>query len=102
VALACFPLGVPALVTAPGIAAIVVFMAIAGGDWRQTGIVFGVLLVIMALNLVTLLNAGKIRRVPPPLLKVVGWVMAVLQAAEAVQYLFNGLVRFGVLPPLSS
>ena len=77
-------------------------MAIAGGDWRQTGIVFGVLLVIMALNLVTLLNAGETKRVPPPLLKVVGWVMAALQAAEAVQYLFNGLVRFGVLPPLSS
>ena len=101
-ALACFPLTMPALVTAPGIAAIVVFMAIAGGDWRQTGIVLGVLLVIMALNLVALLNAGKTRRVPPPLLKVVGWVMAVLQAAEAVQYLFNGLVRFGVLPPLNS
>jgi len=101
-ALAYFPLAVPALVTAPGIAAIVVFMAIARGDWRQTGIVFGVLLVIMALNLVTLLNAGKTRRVPPPCLKVVGWVMAVLQAAEAVQYLFNGLIRFGVLPSLSS
>ena len=101
-ALASFPLAVPALVTAPGIAAIVVFMAIARGDWRQTGIVLGVLLVIMALNLVTLLNAGETKRVTPPLLKVVGWVMAVLQAAEAVQYLFNGLVRFGVLPPLSS
>ncbi len=34
--LACFPIAVPALVTAPGIAAILVFMAIAGGDWRQT------------------------------------------------------------------
>jgi len=101
-ALAYFPLAAPALVTAPGIAAIVVFMAIAGGDWRQTGIVLGILLVIMALNLVTLLNAGETKRVPPPLLKVVGWVMAVLQAAEAVQYLFNGLVRFGVLPSLSS
>jgi multiple antibiotic resistance protein len=101
-ALACFPLAVPGLVTAPGIAAIVVFMAIARGDWRQTGIVLGVLLVVMALNLVTLLNAGETRQVPPPLLKVVGWVVAVLQAAEAVQYLFNGLVRFGVLPPLSS
>ena len=100
-ALACFPLAVPALVTAPGIAAIVVFMAIAGGDWRQTAIVLGALLVIMALNLVTLLNTEEIRRVPSPLLKVVGWVMAVLQAVEAVQYLFNGLVRFGVLPPLN-
>jgi multiple antibiotic resistance protein len=102
-ALAYFPVAVPALVTAPGIAAIVAFIAIAGGDWSQTGIVLGTLLVIMALNLVTLLNAEAIlRRVSPPLLKVVGWVMAVLQAALAVQYLFNGLVRIGVIPPLSS
>ena len=101
-ALAYFPVAVPALVTAPGLAAIVVFMAIAGGDWRQTGIVLGVLLVIMALNLITLLNAGEARREPPPLLKVVGWEIAVLQGAEAVQYLFNGLVRAGVLHPWSS
>jgi multiple antibiotic resistance protein len=98
-ALACFPVAVPALVTAPGIAAIVVFMAIAGGDWSQKGIVLGTLLVIMTLNLVILLNTKAIKRVPSPLLRVVGWVMAVLQAVEAVQYLFNGLVRAGVLPP---
>jgi multiple antibiotic resistance protein len=100
--LACFPVAVPALVTAPGIAAIVIFMAIAGGDWRQMGIVLGALLVIMVLNLVTLLNTEEIRRVPFPLVKVAAWVMAVLQAVEAVQYLFNGLVRFGVFPPMSS
>ena len=61
----------------------------------------GVLLVIMALNLVTLLKTKVLRRLPYPLLKVVRWVMAVLQALEAVQYLFNGLVRAGVLHPLS-
>jgi multiple antibiotic resistance protein len=102
-ALAYFPVAVPALVTAPGIAAIVAFIGIAGGDWSQTGIVLGLLLVVMALNLVALLNAEAIlRRVPPPLLKVVGWVVVVLQAALAVQYLFNGLARVGVLHPLSS
>lgn len=102
-ALAYFPLAVPALVTAPGIAAIVAFIAIAGGDWRQTGLVLVVLLVIMALNLITLWNAEAIlRRVPPPLLRVVGWVMAVLQAALAVQYFFNSLVRVGVLHLLGS
>ena len=83
--------------------AIVAFIALAGDDWSQTGLVLGLLLVIMALNLVTLLNTEAIlRRVPPPLLQVVGWVMAVLQAALAVQYLFNGLVRVGVLHPFSS
>jgi multiple antibiotic resistance protein len=102
-ALAYFPIAVPALVTAPGIAAIVAFIAIARDDWGQTGIVLGVLLVIMALNLITLLNAEAIlKKVPPPVLRVVGWVMAVLQAALAVQYLFNGLVRVGVLHPFGS
>ena len=100
--LACFPIAVPALVTAPGIAAIVVFMAIAGGDWRQMGVVLGALLVVMVLNLVTLLKAGTIGQASSPLLKVAAWVMAVLQAVEAVQYLFNGLVRAGVFHPLSS
>jgi multiple antibiotic resistance protein len=98
-ALACFPIAVPALVTAPGIVAIVVFMAIAGDDWRQMGIVLGTLLAIMTLNLAALLNARAFKRTPSSLTKAAGWVMAVLQAVEAVQYLLNGLVRAGVLHP---
>jgi small neutral amino acid transporter SnatA (MarC family) len=35
------------------------------------------------------------------LLRVVGWVMAMLQAALAVQYLFNSLVRIAALHPFS-
>ena len=54
----------------------------------------------MALNLIVLLKVRLIfQYVAPTFLLVLGWVMAVLQAAEAVQYLFNGLVRFGVPPP---
>src|SRR5665647_587272 len=94
-ALAYFPLAVPALVTAPG------FMAIAGADWTQRGIVIALLLLIMALNLIALLKVRLIfQYVSPTFLMVLGWVMAVLQAALAVQYLFNGLVRVGVLHPL--
>ena len=55
-AIAHFPLAIPGLVSAPGIAAIAGFMAIAAGDWTQKGIVLAALLVIMGLNLVTLLN----------------------------------------------
>ena len=98
-----FPLAIPALVTAPGIAAIAGFMAIAAGDWTQKGIVLASLLVIMGLNLVTLLNIEAILKHGSPLVqRVFGWVMAVLQAALAVQYLINGLVRLGALPPLGS
>ena len=100
-ALASFPLAVPALVTAPGITAIAAFMAIAGADWTQRGIVIALLLLIMALNLIALLKVRLIfQYVSPTFLMVLGWVMAVLQAALAVQYLFNGLVRVGVLHPL--
>jgi multiple antibiotic resistance protein len=102
-AVAHFPLAIPVLVTAPGIAAIVAFMAIAEGDWVQKGMVMASLVAIMALNLVTLLNIEAIfRYVPPGLLKVFGWVMAVLQAALAVQYIINGLIRLGALPRLVS
>lgn len=100
-AMAQFSLALPALVTAPGIAAIVGFMAIAGGDLTQKGIVFASLLVIMGLNLVTLLNMEAIlKHGPSPALKVLGWVMAILQAALAAQYIINGLVRLGALPRL--
>jgi len=96
-------LAIPALVTAPGIAAIAGFIAIAGGNWTQKGIVFAALLVIMGLNLVTLLNIEVILRHGSPLVqRLFGWVMAVLQAALAVQYIINGLVRLGALSPLVS
>jgi multiple antibiotic resistance protein len=102
-ALAQFPLAIPALVTAPGITAIVAFMALAGSDWTQKGIVIALLLVIMALNLLALWNVGLIfQYVSPTILLVVGWVMAVLQAALAAQYLVNALVRLGALPVLGS
>jgi multiple antibiotic resistance protein len=103
IAMAKFAVAIPVLVTAPGIAAIAGFMAIAAGDWTQKGIVLASLLVIMGLNLVTLLNIETILKHGSPLVRqVFGWVMAVLQAGLAVQYLINGLVRLGALPPLIS
>jgi multiple antibiotic resistance protein len=102
-AIASFSLAIPALVTAPGVAAIAALVAIAAGDWAQKGIIIASLLGVMVLNLVTLLNIEAIlKHVPPPFLKVLGWVMAVLQAALAAQYVINGLVRLGALPPLTS
>jgi len=57
------------------------------------------LLAVMGLNLVTLLNIGAIlKHGPAPILKVPGWVMAMLQAALAAQYIINGLVHLGDLP----
>jgi len=102
-ALAHFPLAIPALVTAPGITAIVAFIAIAGGDWAQKGLVIFLLLLVMALNLIALLNVRLIfQYVSPTILLVLGWVMAVLQAALAAQYIINALIRLGALASLGS
>jgi multiple antibiotic resistance protein len=102
-AVAHFPLAIPALVTAPGITAIVAFMAIAERDWTQKGIVIALLLFIMALNLLALLNVRQIfQYVSPTILLVLGWVMAVLQAALATQYIINALIRLGALTSLVS
>jgi multiple antibiotic resistance protein len=98
-----FSLAIPALITAPGLTAIVAFMAIAAGDWGQKVIVIAMLLLIMALNLLALLNVKLIfHYVSPAILMVVGWVMAVLQAALAAQYIINALIRLGALPHLVS
>jgi multiple antibiotic resistance protein len=103
IAMAQFSVAIPVLVTAPGIAAIAGFMAIAAGNWTQKGIVLAALLVIMGLNLIALLNIEVIsKHGSPSLQRVFGWVMAVLQAALAAQYIINGLVRLGALPPLTS
>jgi multiple antibiotic resistance protein len=102
-ALAHFPLAIPVLVTAPGVTAIAAFMAIAGADWTQQGIVIALLLLIMALNLLALLNVRLIfQYVSPTILQVLGWVMAVLQAALATQYMINALIRLGALTSLIS
>jgi multiple antibiotic resistance protein len=102
-ALAHLPLAIPALVTAPGITAIVAFMAIAEGDLGQKGIVIALLLFIMVLNFLALLNVKLIfQHVSPTILMVVGWVMAVLQAALAAQYVINALIRVGALTSLVS
>jgi multiple antibiotic resistance protein len=78
-AIAVFPLAIPALVTAPGIAAITAIVIINKRDLAHETIIFGMLLAIMA-NLFILLNTDAIlKRVSPGLLYLVGWVLAVLR-----------------------
>ena len=95
---ATFPLAIPTIVTAPGIAAIAAFVALAKDDWAEKGIILGLLLVVMILNLITLLNTDAISRwVHARLLQVIGWVMAVLQAALAMEYIIKNLEKLGAL-----
>ena len=98
-----FPIAIPAIVTAPGIAVIAALMALAKDNPVQEGLLIGVLLAVMALNLITLLNIDFIlKHSSPSVQQVIGWVLAVLQAALAAQYIINGFIRLGALPSLAS
>jgi multiple antibiotic resistance protein len=91
-AIAVFPIAIPAIVTAPGIAAIAAIIALNKHDPGQVAVVVAMLLVVMVLNLLTLWNNEAIlKRGVAGVLPVVGWVLAVLQAALAVQIIIHAL-----------
>jgi len=91
-AIAIFPIALPAIVTAPGIAAIATITVIGRHDLAREAAVIAILLAVMVLNLLTLLNNETIlRHGLAGVLPVIGWVLAVLQAALAVQMVIYSL-----------
>jgi multiple antibiotic resistance protein len=99
-AIAVFPIAIPAIVTAPGIAAIAAITVLNRHehDLAHQAVVVALLIGVMALNLATLLNDEAIlRHGLAGVLPVVGWVLAVLQASLAVQMVIYSLRLLGGL-----
>ena len=97
-AIAVFPVAIPAIVTAPGIAAIAVPIVLYKHDLAHAAIVIALLLGVMVLNLLTLWNTEAIlKHGVAGVLPVVGWVLAVLQASLAVQMMMHSLRVLEVL-----
>lgn len=97
-AIAVFPIAIPAIVTAPGIAALAAVVVLIRDDLAHKAIVVATLLVMMALNLLTLWNNEAIlRHGLAGVLPVIGWVLAVLQASLAVQMVIYSLRLLEVL-----
>jgi multiple antibiotic resistance protein len=91
-AIAVFPVAIPAILTAPGIAAIAAIVALNKHDLGQEAVVVLMLLLVMVLNLLALWNTEAIlKRGVAGVLPVVGWVLAVLQATLAVQIIIHAL-----------
>jgi multiple antibiotic resistance protein len=91
-AIAIFPIAIPAIVTAPGIAAIAAVVVLNRHDLASQAVIMALLIGVMALNLLTLLNNEAIvRHGLAGVLPVVGWVLAVLQATLAVQMVIASL-----------
>jgi len=97
-AIAVFPVAIPAIVTAPGIAAIAVIIVINRHDLAHGAIIVALLIGVMVLNLIVLRNAETIlRHGAAGVLPVIGWVLAVLQASLAVQIVIASLRALEVL-----
>jgi small neutral amino acid transporter SnatA (MarC family) len=89
---------VPAIVTAPGIAAIATIVVLNRHDLGHNAVVIALLLGVMLLNLLALWNAETIlKHGLAGVLPVVGWVLAVLQASLAVQMVIYSLRVLEVL-----
>jgi multiple antibiotic resistance protein len=101
-AITVFPIAIPAIVSAPGIAAIAAVVVLNRHDIAHEARVVVLLLAVMSLNLLTLWNNDAIlRHGLAGVLPVVGWVLAVLQASLAVQMVIYSLRVLEVLrwPP---
>jgi multiple antibiotic resistance protein len=97
-AIAVFPIAMPAIVTAPGIAALAAVAVLYRRDLGHEAVVIALLLGVMLLNLVTLWYTETIlKHGLAVVLLVIGWVLAVLQASLAVQMVIASLRALGAL-----
>jgi small neutral amino acid transporter SnatA (MarC family) len=99
---AATPLAIPVIVTPWGATAILFFADLAHGDAKMLAVVIGILMLVMALNLVGMLLARQIvTRVGMTSFQVLGWIFAVLQAGLAVDAIVTSLRNLALLRPLS-
>lgn len=93
-----FPLATP-LIAGPGaMGAAILLMANAEGDWKAQAIVVACLLAVLLVTLFALLAATYIQKVLGVTgLHVISRVFGVLLSALAVQFIFDGIGRSGLL-----
>jgi multiple antibiotic resistance protein len=96
------PLAIPIIVTPWGVTAILFFAELTYGDPKMLAAVIGILLLIMALNLVGMLLARQIiSGVGMMTFQVLGWIFAVLQAGLAVDAVVTSLRNLSLFRPLA-
>jgi multiple antibiotic resistance protein len=88
----------PMVLTPHGIAAVIVLLALSKGAGR-TGVVVGILLAVMLVNLLVMAFARPVLRAVGPALQALGVVLSVLQLALALQIMLTALRGLGILSP---
>ena len=94
-ALAFSPLAFPTIVTPYGIAAVIIFVALAP-DMTAGGLVIGLVLAVLALDWVAMLFADPVIRWLGALLQLFGVVLGVGQVALGLQIILRSLNNLGV------
>jgi multiple antibiotic resistance protein len=90
--MAFMPLAFPTIVTPPGIAALIVFLALSP-DLKGRLIIGGIVVAIMLLNLIVMLVARYILRFLGIILQLVGVVLSIIQVALGLQIINASLRR---------
>ena len=89
----------PIVLTPYGIAAVIVLLA-SNREPERIGLIVGILVVVMVLNLLAMLYARRIMvGLTIIVLQIVGAVLGVLQAGLAIEFIVFGLRGFGALAP---
>ena len=89
----------PIVLTPYGIAAAIVLLS-ASRETERTELIIGLLVAVMAINLLAMLFARKILvGVTMIVLQVLGAVLGVLQAGLAIEFMVRGLQQLGVISP---
>jgi multiple antibiotic resistance protein len=95
------PIAIPMIVTPWGATAILFFADLAYRDSKMMAVVIGILVFIMALNLVGMLLARQIIAcVGMTTFQVLGWIFAVLQAGLAVDAIVTSLRNLAPFHPI--
>lgn len=94
-ALAFAPLAFPTIVTPYGVAAVIIFDAIAP-DMTSSGLVLGLVLLVLAVDWLTMLFAHHVVRWLGPALQLLGVVLGVTQVALGLQVILRSLSQLGV------
>lgn len=92
--MAVFPLALPLTLNPVGIVALITYSATT--TVGQGIALIGVIAIVLVIDLVVFLSAGRIKSVAPPLISVLEIVLGILLAALAIQLILIGLVDVGI------
>jgi multiple antibiotic resistance protein len=102
IALAFSPLTTPIIVTPYGVVAILFFMSVAKDNTPFKVQIIGVIFLMMVLNYLGMLFSDKIMKtIGFPVLRLIGWIFAVMQSALAIDVMLGAFKSLGLIQKIS-